>query len=208
MCVTGQTGSGKTQFRLLRHAHQMYPEELPEHILYCYGIHQPLFDVMERVLPTFTLRQGLPTSAELEEFTKDRTHRVIVLDDLMHRVVQNADVELPFTQGCHHRRVSVVFLTQNLFPLGAKSRTIALNTYYLVLMKNARDASQVTTLGRQSTNGSLSRRYEGTLRIPSRRHVSTRRGSISVTHAYLSEGGSGGQSKLIREDIGRSRCSS
>ena len=46
-----------------------------------------------------------------------------------------------------------MFLTQNLFPRGAKSRTIALNTYYLVLMKNARDASQVTTLDRKMFPG-------------------------------------------------------
>jgi hypothetical protein len=127
----------------------MYPEEPPERILYCYGTHQPLFDDMEQELSNLTLRRGLPSSEELEEFTKDRKHGLIVLDDLMHRVVQDADAELLFTQGCHHRRVSVVFLTQNLFPRGSKSRTIALNTYYLVLMKNARDASQVCTLGRQ-----------------------------------------------------------
>jgi len=76
-------------------------------------------------------------------------HRLIVLDDLMHRVVQNVDMELLFTQGCHHRRLSVVFITQNIFPRGTKSRTIALNTTYLVMMKNVRDVSQVATLGRQ-----------------------------------------------------------
>ncbi|VDI57819.1 Hypothetical predicted protein [Mytilus galloprovincialis] len=42
MCVTGQTGSGKTRFvyRLLRHVKDMYADEPPEAILYCYGIHQ------------------------------------------------------------------------------------------------------------------------------------------------------------------------
>jgi hypothetical protein len=57
----------------------------------------------------------------------------------MYRVVQNVDME------CHHRRLSVVFITQNVFPRGTKSRTIALNTTYLVMMKNIR----VATLGRQ-----------------------------------------------------------
>jgi len=68
-----------------------------------------------------------------------RRHRLIVLDDLMYRVVQNVDME------CHHRRLSVVFITQNIFPRGTKSRTIALNTTYLVMMNNIR----VATLGRQ-----------------------------------------------------------
>lgn len=58
-------------------------------------------------------------------------------------------MELLITQGCNHRRLSVVFITQSLFPKGSKSRTIALNTFYLILMKNASDASQISMLGRQ-----------------------------------------------------------
>ena len=58
-------------------------------------------------------------------------------------------MELLFTQGYHHRRISVIFMTQNLFQKGSESRTIALNTYYLILMKNVRDAAQITYLGRQ-----------------------------------------------------------
>ena len=69
--------------------------------------------------------------------------------DLMHDVVEQKDMELLFTQGTHHRRVSVIFITQNLFPRGKHARTIALNTWYLVLMKNLRDSSTVNTLSRQ-----------------------------------------------------------
>ena len=126
----------------------MYKEP-PVHVLYCYGIHQPLFDEMERTLPHFTARQGLPTVEELEDYTQDRKHKLIVIDDLMHEVVQNKDMELLFTQGTHHRCVSVILITQNLYPQGKHARTIALNTWYLVLMKNLRDVSQVSVLGRQ-----------------------------------------------------------
>lgn len=151
MCISGQTGSGKTRFvyRLLTDLNEMYGGEPPKHILYCYGIHQPLFDEMEQRFFNLRLHHGVPTNKEIEELTSDRQHTLIVLDDLMHRVVRDADMELLFTQGCHHRRLSVVFITQNLFPKGSKSRTIALNTYYLILMKNARDASQISMLGRQ-----------------------------------------------------------
>ena len=149
MCVSGQTGSGKTRFvyRLLQNLSQMYVKESPVSVLYCYGIHQPLYDDMERTIPHLSLRQGLPSTEELDQ--SDGKHRLIVIDDLMHHVINNPDMELLFTQGCHHRRISVIFITQNLFPRGSKSRTIALNTYYLVLLKNARDASQVGILGRQ-----------------------------------------------------------
>jgi hypothetical protein len=109
---------------------------------------------MEKRFSNFTLHHGVPTNAMIEELTSDRQHNLIVLDDLIHRVVRDADMELLFTQGCHHRRLSVVFITQNLFPKGSRSRTIALNTYYLILMKNARDASQISMLSRQLYPGS------------------------------------------------------
>ncbi|KAK3098580.1 hypothetical protein FSP39_015044 [Pinctada imbricata] len=151
MCISGQTGSGKTRFvfRLLQNLTKMYAEEPPDAVMYCYGIHQPLFDQMEEQIPNLFMKHGLPTQGEIEEFTKERKHRLVIIDDLAHQLLNNPDMELLFTQGCHHRRLSVIFMTQNLFQKGSKSRTIALNTYYLVLMKNIRDASQIAFLGRQ-----------------------------------------------------------
>ena len=67
----------------------------------------------------------------------------------MHRVVQDKEMELLFTQGTHHRCVSVILISQNLYPGGKHARTIALNTWYTILMKNLRDVSQVGILGRQ-----------------------------------------------------------
>ena len=129
----------------------MYSRDPPCQILYCYGIYQPLFDEMERTLKNFRSKQGLPSSEELEEFTADRRHKLIVIDDLMHRVVEDKEMELLFTQGTHHKCVSVILITQNLYPRGKHARTIALNTWYLVLMKNLRDVSQVGILKAWST---------------------------------------------------------
>lgn len=149
MCISGQTGSGKTRFvyRLLTHLDDMYAKEPPKRIIYCYGVHQPLFDEIEQHISNLEFHQGIPSNETIQDFTSDRQHTLIILDDLMHKVIQDVVMELLFTQGCHHRRLSVIFITQNIFPRGSKSRTIALNTYYLVLMKNMRNASQITTLG-------------------------------------------------------------
>ena len=151
MCISGQTGSGKTQwvYRFLKQVNLMYGRDPPSHILYCYGIHQDLFDAMESSIPNFYSKQGLPTAEELDDFTKDKKHKLIILDDLMHEVMRSKEMELLFTQGCHHRKVSVIMITQNLYPGGKHARTIALNTWYLVLLKNIRDISQVAVLGRQ-----------------------------------------------------------
>jgi len=54
-----------------------------------------------------------------------------------------------FTRGSHHTNTSVIFITQNIFHPSKESRTIALNTQYLVLFKNVRDKSQIAYLARQ-----------------------------------------------------------
>ena len=58
---------------------------------------------MEWTVKNFRSKQGLPSSEELEEFTADRRHKLIVIDDLMHRVVEDKEMELLFMQGTHHK---------------------------------------------------------------------------------------------------------
>ena len=48
-----------------------------------------------------------------------------------------------FTRGSHHRGISVLYLTQNLFPPGKLSHTISLNSHYLVIFRNPRDSKQM-----------------------------------------------------------------
>ena len=71
ICISGQTGSGKTRwvYQFLTHIRDMYAKDPHTRILYCYGIYQPLFDEMERNVPNFTSKQGLPSAEELDEFT-------------------------------------------------------------------------------------------------------------------------------------------
>ena len=151
MVISGGTGSGKTTwvYKLLQNLPRMYVGDPIVETMYCYGIHQPLYDEMQKTLDNFTLHPGLPTAVEIDEYTKDHQHKLIIIDDLMKQVIRNDEMELLFTQGCHHRRISVIFITQNLIPQGRNSRNIALNTWYLVLMHNMRDAMQIAYLGRQ-----------------------------------------------------------
>ena len=81
----------------------MYVEDPPNEIMYCFGIHQPMFEEMEKNVINTTFHQGLPSPEEVDDFTADRRHRLIVLDDMMHRVAQNVEMKLLFTQGCHRR---------------------------------------------------------------------------------------------------------
>jgi hypothetical protein len=150
MTISGPTGVGKTVwvYNLLKRLDGMYAYDPPKKIMYCYGVYQKLFDDMQQTLSNFTLHSGLPTQSEVDDFA-DGTHGLIVLDDLMHQVLEQKDMECLFTQGCHHRRLSVIFINQNLYGQGRSARTISLNTWYLIVFKNVRDSSQLLTLGRQ-----------------------------------------------------------
>ena len=151
MNISGCSNSGKTTwvFKLLKHLNGMYVENPPKHVLYCYGVYQPLFNEMETVVPNLTFHEGLPSSNTLEELTTDKQHKMVILDDLMDQVTQSHDMELLFTRGCHHKNLSVIFINQNLYQQGKSARTIALNTQYLVLFRNMRDASQIAHMSRQ-----------------------------------------------------------
>src|SRR5436190_379753 len=65
-------------------------------------------------------KEGLPYISEMDT-TKPN---LVIIDDLM-REYDSKVVDL-FTKGCHHRNVSVFFITQNIFQQGRGKRDISL----------------------------------------------------------------------------------
>ena len=135
--VAVPTGSGKTSF--LKKLLELKNEKIyqcPEKILWCYSQWQPLYATMKDV----EFRQGLPDVEKLKSC-------LLVLDDIMdHLESEVADL---FTKGSHHKNISVIAVTQNVFHQSRFQRTISLNTHYMVLFKNPRDASQIQHLDRE-----------------------------------------------------------
>lgn len=85
---------------------------------------------------------------DLPNVTDKQENTVIIIDDLMVEAAQNDLVQALFTRG-RHLNLSVIYLAQNLFHKGKHSRDMSLNTDYMVLFKNTRDASQIMHLSRQ-----------------------------------------------------------
>ena len=136
-CVlAGPTGCGKTYFvvELIKGSH-IHP--LPERIIWCYGEWQPLYEK----LPNVEFVEGLNFDIDSGKNT------LVVIDDLMHETDER--VSKLFTKGSHHRNMSVIYLVQNLFGKNKEHRTISLNSHYLTVFKNPRDASQITHLAKQ-----------------------------------------------------------
>ena len=104
--VSGPTGSGKSVFtlKLIEHAQEIISSP-PERILFCYGKYQTIFDNY----PGVEFHDGLPEESSFDG--KKRT--LLVMDDLM-TSTDDRVVDI-FANISHHRNLSVVYLTQNLF---------------------------------------------------------------------------------------------
>ncbi|GFT99101.1 uncharacterized protein TNCV_3794541 [Trichonephila clavipes] len=92
-----------------------------------------------------TVCEGLPSEAEEENCD------LIVLDDMMNDVT--SEISQMFTMGSHHKKYSIILITQNLFPRVKSMRDISLNAHYIILFRNNRDVSQAACFGRQAFPG-------------------------------------------------------
>ena len=142
--VAGPTGCGKTTVvtRLLRNASTMI-DPSPVRVTWCYGEWQSAYENLD--IPNLLLEEGLPTSFDASK------RNIVVLDDLMAETDER--VTNLFTKKSHHCNTSDIYLVQNLFPKNKESRTISLNSQYIMVFKNPRDVSQMTTLAKQMYPG-------------------------------------------------------
>ena len=150
MTIAGPTSCGKTSWikTLLQHA-EKYIEPRPNKILWFYKRWQPLYTEMQETIPYVEFIQGIPKSIHEDSFFDTRSPTIFIFDDLMKDTANNNDIANLWTEGSHHRNLSVVNLMQNLYEKGTSSRTMNLNNQYMVLFKNPRDKQQISMLARQ-----------------------------------------------------------
>ena len=117
----------------------------PTKIIYFYKRGQPLYDEIKQHVPHIEFIQGIPHNIKDDDYFDTK----FILDDQMKDSAKCSDICELFTEGSHHRNLSVICFMQNLFYQGKESRTMSLNTQYLVLFKSPRDKQQITTLARQ-----------------------------------------------------------
>ena len=162
MMVTGPSASGKTEWtRKLLLSTLIQPPS--ERIIWCYGQWQPLYEDLQKKLPSIEFVHGIPEYLNSSQFINPSQRNLIVFDDLMTEAKCDQRIADIFTRGSHHRNLSCVYLTQNIFPQGKACRDIALNTQYLVLFNNPIDRQQVATLARRiypSTSAMFMKRFE------------------------------------------------
>ena len=150
--VSGPTGSGKSTFciRLLKNLNTLCTEKnFAGGIVWCYSERTavPTKQLAELRNKKIIYHEGVPD----DNFFKANTCRepcLVILDDLL-QTAYSEGVSVLFTRGSHHRNISVILITQNLFHQARHARDISLNAKYIILLKNVRDKAQFTHLARQ-----------------------------------------------------------
>lgn len=149
--IAGYSNSGKTQFctKLIKKYSQVFSK-----IFVCGVTSHPLQG--EPSLKSKIVVQKNIINPFDDEFS-DEEHTLILLEDNFLTASNSQVVADIFTRG-RHQSVSVIFITQNIFPPGRFFRTISLNASHYVLMRN-RDLSQVECLGRQIYGKTMAKHF-------------------------------------------------
>ena len=100
-------------------------------------------------IPNIEFVKGIPENLEKDSYFDIHKRNLMVIDDQMTDAGNDKRIINLFTRGSHHRNLSVIYIVQKLFHQGKGSRSISLNSHYLVLFKNPRDKLQILTLAKQ-----------------------------------------------------------
>jgi len=135
--VVGPSGCGKTVFteKLLLDDKHLF-ETKPTAIHYCYGAWQKRFENMQANGIKF--HEGIPEQQDLVKWFP-QGGGILVLDDLMDEGSGDKRVLDLFTKHSHHQNVTVLYLCQDMFPVGKYAKSISRNAHYIVAFKNPRD---------------------------------------------------------------------
>ena len=142
--------------------HPVYRVAIRGGIIWCYSEETAVpRQQLDRLGLNITYQEGLP-----EKYGNALGEpSLMILDDLLNQVYSRDVCDL-FTKGSHHRNISVLLLTQNLFHQGTNCRDISLNAKYLVLLKNVRDKNQSQPLRRVSGRDTSAARISDTRLCP------------------------------------------
>jgi GTPase SAR1 family protein len=89
---------------------------------------------------------------DLSQLDKNK-NTILILDDKMDDAIDNEMISKIYTQFSHHNNITIILLTQNLFPKSKYMRNIFLNSSYIVLMKNPCELLQIMSLSKRLNRG-------------------------------------------------------
>ena len=115
--IAGPSGSGKSELVEQWLRYQNVFQVKPKTMMYAYDRWQPLFDGMQKT-DGIRFHRGLLGSSHLTKWFGPTRGDVLVLDDLIEEGGQGKRMLDLFSKHSHHCNITVLYLTQDLFPPG------------------------------------------------------------------------------------------
>lgn len=142
MVVSGMAQSGKSWFirALIKERNQLFSKPVSNIYYYC-GVQQA--ELAEQPDPEIQCREGIPN---LDEITDES---LVILDDLLGESSADKVLLGLFTKYSHHRRISVIYVTQHFYYESKVLRVVTRNAHYVVLFRSQRQGAVVAQLSRQ-----------------------------------------------------------
>ena len=140
--ISGCSQAGKTYYtkEIIRNISRVYNAEFKNIVIY-YTEDQPCYSEIQQLDSRVQLVANQNYSPP--------SNSLLIFDDQMNENMRDKKFSDLFTKKIHHRNISVIILTQNLFPKGQFARDVRLSTHYITIFKSPLFKSQVMHLGRQ-----------------------------------------------------------
>ena len=119
-------------------------------VVYYNGANQPETFERMRKAQGIHFYKGIPDTSLLDKWYKKSNGGILVLDDLMREGSDDTRVLDLFTKDSHHRRITVIYMTQDMFPKGIFAKTVSRSAHYIIAFKNPRDQLGVRILTQQA----------------------------------------------------------
>lgn len=139
-----------------------------DRILIAYRRWQTMYtEIQKTVVPRVEFVQGIPLGIEDDDFFDCSLNNLLILDDIMSVAGKDQRITDLFTEGSHHRSLSVIAINQNLY--ASKDPTQRRNCHYMMLFNNPVDKQSMMTLARQMYPGNAStflKAFDKAVRFP------------------------------------------
>jgi hypothetical protein len=143
-----QSGKSTYLYNLLSKRNEKFDKQFTK-IIICYAKYQKMYQELKEQDPNlFDLREGLVIDLDNDPDINKKPI-LYVIDDLFTEFLESELALDLFTRSSHHQNVSVILITQKLFPQEKYATVVAENSTYLFLFFNPRGVRCIRTLASQ-----------------------------------------------------------
>ena len=122
--------------------------EVANTVLYCYSIWMQKYVELANEIQTFTFKASL-LHFMINTSLQITSHNIVILDDLLPDFYKSNWCDKLFTAFSQHLKITIIFVSQNLFLPSEIICNITLSQAYVVLFRSSRDCVQIRVLGSQ-----------------------------------------------------------